>query len=303
MMYKLYNLLISNIIILYEGFTRYFFKVSNNDTDFEIIVISKDRPFCLRSYLNSVLENFKDTPKITAVICCSSHTTKKRYEKIIKDLSMHNEIAFIYENLTFKNSFLKALNRINSSHVMLSVDDQVFFKPVLRSDILSALNEADIFTLRLGVNITYSFNLDKFTELPKHLHRKPSIILWKQNLDQNDFQYALSFDTTIIKKSILINMAKLLFYKTPNQLESSMNYSKYFRYLLVFKIGAFKEQKAVNFVINKIQTDNNNRALDYTIEHLNTLFDQGFIVKADSNHIHDINSSHDAQNYIFEKKL
>lgn len=301
MIYKIYNLLISNIIILYECIVKYFFKVFDNNTDFEIIVISKDRPFCLKSYLNSVLENFEDTPKITAVIYSSSQATKKRYEKIIEDLSVHNEIIFIYENLTFKDSFLKALKMINSSHVMLSVDDQVFFKPVLRKDILSALNEVDIFTLRLGINTNYSFNLDKFTELPKYLYSKPSIILWKQNLDKNDFQYALSFDTTIIKKSILMNMAKYLFYKTPNQLEGYMNYSKYFRYLLAFKIGAFEEQKAVNFVINKIQTDNNNRALDYTIEHLNALFDQGFIVKADSNHTHSINSSHDAQNYIFEK--
>ena len=274
-------------------------KKRKSSSDFEILVVSKDRPLSLLSFLQSIERNFQNVPKIKVAISCSRAATYRRYQNIKFNSKLRENLFFIYESDSFRNAFTECLKKIKTDSVMLCVDDQVFYQKVSYQDIVNEKRKVDFFTLRLGTTTTYSFNLDRNIQLPIDRKINHRGIKWKCKMLRDDLHYCISFDTTVMDKAILVMMTKFLKFRSPNQLESYMNYSFPTATLLGYTIGCFQFQAAVNFVLNRVQKDNKNRSLDYSLSELNKLFDTGMVIDVDPAAITQFNSSHANYGFIF----
>lgn len=298
-MRKLINFLISNLVIL-SYFVKLRIMKQAFDDDFILLVISKDRPFSLRSFLRSVREFFPSAPQIKVVICCRDNFTKLRYEKVKREFDDYLDVEYIYEEACFKSAMIDCLDSTNVSRVMLCVDDQVLFRNVEYSELVSSLTEVDFFTLRLDLKCDYSYNLNENMSPPSAVEKHVFHNSWRCKNIKNDFYYALSFDTTLIPTTLLKSMCYKLYYTSPNQLESYMNYSIHSMTFCRMRIGCRHAQSAINFVLNKVQQDNDNRSLQLSLEELNNLFDIGKCVTADKDYIENFRSSHSDYGYKFK---
>ena len=300
-MKKIINFSLSNFIIFYYSIYRLLPRRKSNFRDFTIVVVSMDRPFALRSFLLSIERHFFDAPKIVAIIRYSDGNQLRRYEQLRRELCDELEVEFYYEKDGFKCSLSTVLRNIETSRVMLCVDDQIFFRNVAYENIAIAGQKVDFFTLRLGKDTTYSYNLDVQMKQPFDAEAGAEYLEWKCKTLKDDFHYPLSFDTTIIDLMTIKLMSNLLLFSSPNQFESYMNYGIYTAALFRLKIGCPKNQMAVNFVLNKVQEDNNNRSLGISVSKLNEYFDDGDYIEADITKISAFNSSHMVNHYKFEK--
>lgn len=143
------------------------------------IIFSKDRACQLHCLLNSIQSN---APWLEPVVIYKT----KYYEsyEILKD--EFQEVEFTEQHL-FKDDFL---NAIKKGHNCLLVDDDIIFRPIDEVEVLSALMECDILSLRLHEGIR----------------------------DKKHFTVKSSVDGNIFKSSDLRKMAKEWF-SNPNQLE------------------------------------------------------------------------------------
>lgn len=291
-MKKIFNFITSNCILIYYVFIMKFTKRLGFDNEFTILVVSKDRPFLLRSFLLSAQRSFSSMPPIIALINCSNSKSKERYDSLYKELENKINLSFQFEGGAFKTEFYDILIKIKTNKIMLCVDDQIFFRDIYSDDLIQAGRDVNFLTLRFGENTNYSYNLDKVMKKPFNVHTYGNYLSWTCGLEKNDFHYPLSFDSTIFDKCFLVLMARFLIYKSPNQFEGYMNYCKIFIVVFSLKIGCFKDQIAVNFVLNKVQTDNSNRSLGFSIDELNSFFDDGLYLAADERFSHQFSSSH-----------
>ena len=300
-MKKIINLSLSNLIILYYSIFRFLSHRKSSAKDFTILVVSMDRPFALRSFLLSVERHFLDAPKIVAIIRYSDGNQFKRYEKLRRELSGVLQVEFCYEQVGFKHSLSTVLRNLEIARVMLCVDDQVFFRNAAYADITTAGQKVDFFTLRFGKDTTYSYNLDVQMKQPFHDEAGVEYLEWPCRVLKDDFHYPLSFDTTIMDLFLLKLMSNLLLFNSPNQFESYMNYGIYTAALCRLKIGCPKKQIAVNFVLNKVQEDNDNKSLGISGSQLNQYFDEGDYIEADITSFNAFNSSHMVNHYRIDK--
>ena len=299
MILKIYNLLASNIVLIIYKVYKLFRFCNKGRSEFEILVVSKDRPLSLFSFLKSVETKLKDAPPIKIIISCSRQSDLVRYRKIEEEFTSKGEIAFMFEEKGFKRALIECLNNVSATSVMFCVDDQILLRELDYTNIVEEKRKVDFFTLRLGQDTKYSYNLNKFYELPVDVKISDTSMYWRSKILRDDFHYGLSLDTTIIDKKILVLMSKFLKFHTPNQFESFMNYSYPVAALLRYKIGCFRCQGAINFVLNKVQIDNNNRSLNYSLDELNNLYDLGLVIDLDPNA--EFKSSHSDVGFMFRK--
>lgn len=291
-MKKLINFIIANVVLIKYFCAKIFHSKKARYGDFTIVVISKDRPFSLRSFLLSMEKHFVSVPKVIAIVNCTTGQNKKRYEEIKSSFESKLNFDVYYEENSFKATFDSTLHGIETNKVMLCVDDQVFTRDISYNEIREIGRNVDFFTLRFGENSSYSYNLDVEMEQPFDVKRYETHYVWKCKLTLDDFNYALSFDATVFDKFLLCDMSRYLVYTTPNQLESYMNYCKYFMVIFRMKIGCFRKQSIINFVINKVQSDNNNKSLGLSLDELNQLYDAGKYVASDEVFASEFTSSH-----------
>ena len=302
-MKKIANYIVSNFIVC-----KYFCSKISNDSDpingdFSIVIISKNRPFSLRSLLLSMEKHFITVPEVNVIIKCSTEKDKDRYEEIKTHFKRKFVLNFYYEDNGFKAAFGRALRGITSNRIMLCVDDQVFTKDINYNEICDLSKNAEFFTLRFGEYTSYSYTLDVTMEQPFNVSNNSTFFLWKCKLTMDDFNYAFSFDATIIDKALLCAMSTYLVYSTPNQLETYMNYSKYMLVFFRFKIGCLRQQSIVNFALNKVQSDNNNRTLGLSLEELNKLYDSNKYVAVDDAFESEFTSCHADFGYVMKTIL
>ena len=282
-------------------FFQSIYRKENEDKgDFTVIVISKERPFSLRSFLISLEKYFFDISEVKVLICCTDDENKNRYEEIKSNFLNKINVEFIFETNGFKESFIKILSSIDNDKIMLCVDDQVFFRGINYHVVKEAAKKVNFFTLRFGKYSSYSYNLDIEMHQPYNGLNDRLFYTWRCKSTKDDFNYALSFDATIFDKKLLLYMARYIIYTSPNQLESYMNYCKYLLVFFGFSIGCLRYQMVINFVLNRVQTDNFNKSLGFTVEELNNLYDIGKYVAVDKLFIKKFKSSHADFGYIFK---
>ena len=305
-MFKIFNLIFSNLIIFLFIMKRFYNNKSSNK--YEVIIFSYNRPLQLNTLLKSLKKFFDSKIKINILYRTSSEIMNNSYEKLISNYESTKKINFIRQNGSFKKSLLELLNEIKKEtskelDLLFFVDDQILFEEVKIDSLKKLSRLAPISTLRIGLNTEWSYNLNKKQNLKAYKYIvKENCIFWYPKFRRDDISYVFSFDGSTIPLGLFEKFSKYLYYRGPNSLETSMNYGDIIYKILKQKVSSFYGQKVINIVISKVQNETDNRGSFININKLNDLFIKNWELKLNYKKINIFNSPHLENGYYLQKK-
>lgn len=222
------------------------------------VIFSKDRPLQLYTLLQSMLTNLENLCKIIVLYDVSSEKYEQAYEEIHID-SISDLIHFV-KQANFKQNLIEVLNNLNTEKVFFLVDDIVFTEPCDLKRIIDIDSDKYVLSLRLGNNIRYSYTVGREQKKPDffELEGTTDLICWEWRNGDIDWGYPLSVDGNIFITKEILCMTSNLDFSAPNSYETEL---QIFNDILFNRFGlCFKKSKLVNIPINKVQTENTNRA-------------------------------------------
>ncbi len=304
-MFKFYNLIVSNLLILLFILKRFLKK--DKYLNFEVIIFSYNRPLQLEALLDSLIIRLDKKINLNILFKFDKKNVCKAYRELIEKYSSHNNIKFIKENSPFKNAIIDLTKKIKKHHsninILFFVDDQILFRVINLDSLIKLSKYSLISTLRIGLNTKWSFNLNKRQSLEDYKYKQyGECILWRPQFKNDEISYVFSFDGSTIPLDLFDKFSKYLIFKGPNSLETSMNYGSLIYKIFKQRISCLKEQSVVNIVISKVQNETINRGKFIDINNLIALFENNWKIKLDYKKIKLFNSPHIDYGFYFKKK-
>lgn len=246
-----------------------------------VVVFSKDRPLQLYATLESFQFNVLgiEPENVFIILKASSSDYRKQYRKVKFAFSKY---VFIEEKTDFRQDLVGIVANPFYTHVLFSVDDNVFLRQIDVSKIMDLLSENPKvvgFSLRLGTNVKFCHTQNKNQSLTSFSEVvKDSVLMWDWRESQLDFGYALEISSSIYRTSLIKNLCQKLEYTNPNTLEHQLDLykehlSSNYPWLMSYKIS-----KCMCIPMNLTQNEYKNRHSQnsqYTIENLLKTFQQG----------------------------
>lgn len=251
-------------------------------------------------------ESFFDT--IYVIYKCSNKFHKKSYKILTRH---YPRIIFKEENFihSFKNILLKILPKEKNSFICFMVDDDMLYRSISlieKNKILNFLSEQShiysTFSLRLGINCTYSHPAQKHFRIKNYYYLGSNIISWNwKEQEEGDLNYPLSLDGHIFSAHSIYNMLCKLNFKDPNTLEYELQKfnSSIHDYML-----SFEHSRLVGVPINAVtKTAKNPHSTQYTYNPniLAQMFIDGFRIDISKLDFSNIYSAHQEIQLIFKK--
>jgi glycosyltransferase involved in cell wall biosynthesis len=280
---------LKKILLLALGiFQHTFSDIQTHKTD--LIIFSYDRPLQLHALLTSINTYLYNLNDIYVLYRTSNNDFEKAYNEVF---SLYQHVVRIKQGKEPKKDFkpllLRCLNNQSSDHVVFSTDDLLVKDYVDINQCVNALEISNAygFYLRLGTNITYSYNQNIALKAPKLMFVLPGIFSFIFEQGKSYWGYPHSLDMVLFKKASIMPLLNELAYHSPNVLES-----RWARHADKLKTGlCFKNSKAFNIPINLVQEDwhNKNEEL-FTPMQLLHFWNQGLMMNLQPYH-HVINNS------------
>jgi len=156
-------------------------------------------------------------------------TDGKKHKESYKHLKTEWKNVFFFEE-NFFSPFRKILLRRclskNYTYTCFLVDDNLLFRDISKEkeNILSSFtNDVITFSLRLGLNCTYSHPADKHFRLKNFLVTEEGFLKWKwREQDEGDFSYPLALDGHIFRTSQVLFIINSTPFANPTSLEGLM---------------------------------------------------------------------------------
>lgn len=269
------------------------------------IVFSKNRAMqldlCLRSLKRQCVD-YEDLDIRVIFKCDPPH--EQSYKNLI--LSYPN-VTFIKENV-FKDDLLTCFN--GQSLVFLVCDDAIFTHKFNTKEIAGWLTDPkDIyasgvlgFSLRLGLNTTQCYSLNKEQKIPEHVVTKDGNLVWDWTQSEHDFAYPLELSSSVLFASIVFQVLQPQAFSNPNDCEwllyqSLPRFMNFRPYLMSYSTSV-----AFCNPCNKVQTVNNNRSgfnPSNDPENLLHLYEQGFRLSAEEFDGFVSDGAHQESSYYF----
>ena len=225
--------------------------IDKQDSLISLIVFSKDRPIQLDAFLKSVNYYFQDEKEILILYNYSTDEYKDAYDEVFA-LNNFNFIVNELDYSNFKEALMYSLNKVTSGRIIFFVDD-IIVTDFFSSKDFSHLNlKNTILSLRLGLNLNYSYVVKKSMNLPVFT-RDGKFLCWNWNKSELDWAYPLSLDGNLFLKSEIIILLNIINFKSPNTLEDSMQILK--KYFGKRRGICFESSKLFNNPCNKVQND------------------------------------------------
>lgn len=249
---------------------------SQNHAD--LIIFSYERPLQLHALLKSIDTYVYNLGTTYVIYRVSNPAHEKAYQEVF-DLYPH-VIPLKQSNeprKDFKPLVLKAMHSSPAPYILFSTDDLIMKDYVDVRQCINAINTTDAygFYLRLGTNITYSYNQNIPLSIPPLNQIEPDIYSWNFSNGKSYWGYPHSLDMVLFKKATIEKDLNTLDYYSPNTLES-----RWARLADKSKKGlCFKTSKAFNIPLNLVQEDwyNKNEAL-FTTTKLLDFWNQGLMM-------------------------
>jgi hypothetical protein len=237
-----------------------------------LIVFSKDRPLQLQAFIESCDIFFKNYDRLYLVYNYSDKDYKSAYDQIV---IKYDKIIAIDENKysSFKTALSFVLNSLSTQKFMFFVDDIMFTDYINASNFANVDLKNAIISLRLGLNLNYSYVVKEKMNLPKFSNTN-NFIEWNWNESEYDWAYPLSLDGNMYLVEEFKILIKHLNFKSPNTLEDSLQIIK--KYFGKRKGLCFEKSKLFNNPCNKVQSDNNNYHGSLHQDDLLKLWQEGF---------------------------
>lgn len=246
------------------------------------VIFSKDRPLQLEGTLASFFLHCRDSERAKVHVLYRSSTSRfsSQYD-ILKRTYPH--VTFVQEE-NFRGQFLALLT---TEKALFLVDDNIFTGDFWVADVCAALDAHPAalgFSLRLGVNTTYCYPLDKQQALPPFqpagvAQDRKRILSYLWHRASYDFGYPLEVSSSVYRVPDLLPLLHKISFNHPNSLEGELaanaaSYAPSKPQLLCF-------EQSVTFCnpINKVQSvAAENRAgefFGYSSEELLEIYERG----------------------------
>ena len=271
-----------SLISIRDAFARK--SLSNNQShrvfhnEISGVVFSCDRPGQLYIFLTSYFKFSRgDVPSLAVIIKTSNSDFKIGYEKLISIFSCNPKVVFIYENISFKHTLLCLISDLDCRRIFFNVDDMVYIRPIDWDKVCNEVNSIyDIFSIRLGVRIDFSYTANRFIGTPSPFEIKTPVMVYNWGDKPCEWSDPLSVDGNIYMASTICPLIEVLDFQAPNSLESGL---KEFSFLFDGeRFSTFENPSVVNVVLNRVQNEVTNRSPDISPEYLLKKWIQGEVV-------------------------
>ena len=165
----------------------------------DIIIFSKDRACQLQALLRSLEEKLKIEYTVTVLYTETSDLFKSAYEKLF--LRDFKNTSYILES-DFESDLKNILFLRKTKFMMFLVDDIIIKDVVEYDDVFKKFEEDKSImslSLRLGKNINYCYNKNKYCSIPKFIDDKYNIWKWREE-PAGDWSYPMSVDGNIFRR-------------------------------------------------------------------------------------------------------
>jgi hypothetical protein len=198
------------------------------------------------------------------------------YQKVAAEFP---EVHFVFQGnkepkKDFKPLLLKILSNSPSKFVMFGVDDQIVKDYTDLKTCMETMTRTGAygFYLRLGQNVTYSYQVGRDQPVPESIELGKGIFAWNLKAGFCDWDFPHSVDMALFRKSSLKQPFEKMRYKTPNSLEFC--WAK--EYHPEHEIGLyFDHSKVVNIPLNIVGRTGNPHMNYLTVPELQAKFEQG----------------------------
>ena len=272
----------------------------NVSRELATVYFSKNRPMQLELALTTHESHCREAIlEYKAVLYTASND---RFEEAYEKLAYRFSNVMFVKQKSFKKDLLDIINY--RKYLLFVVDDCIFTHDFSIAEMVGALDlfhGAIGFSLRLGKNTTNCYPIAKENIIPTIYDFTNNICAFNwMTAGQGDFSYPLEVSSSFYRTSDIFPMLESANYNTPNTLEWQMylnlKFYKYFPFLLSYKTSV-----AFCNPVNKVQNENNNRAVqnaDYSTGNLLDMFSKG--VKIDPKPFNGFVSSGAHQEVPFE---
>lgn len=242
-----------------------------------LVIYSFDNVMKLHLLLESLKINANEVFNINVIYKTSDENFENGYN-ILKERFEH--VNFVCGKKASKTRFgiadiigedsikEQVLNFLNNKYTYTCFfnDNNIIYDKINIDDITNKFNNEFCFSLRLGENVKYCYNLECDNVLIKDKEDE-KFIWWDWSKSYNDFGYPLSLDGHIFKTKDILKMVKKISFKNFEELELGL---QIFDTFPKKQMMAYKKSKSVN---NPIVNLNKNK--------LNSLYLENNIISFD----------------------
>lgn len=237
------------------------------------VIFSKDRAMQLDGFLVSYFANVENYSEMVVLY----HTSNAEHEQSYTDLKkiyQDKPVRFVKEN-AFRKQLLEVLETASADRVFFYVDDMIFSQKV-NYNWFSTIDPLEyIPSLTRGKDLTYSTVLGKELQVPQITPFNENLYQfdWNEIKEYSDWSYPLGVSGYMYSRPEIFSMLKVLDFKAPNSLESSMQH--FFSYFINRK-GICLENVATPCVhTNLTQTEGYNNVVGhFSLEELLVLWNE-----------------------------
>ena len=219
------------------------------------IVFSMDRAMQLDALIGSFLKLKKGNCQIIVLYRTTTTRHEQAYQEVFKFYG--NAVTGIKHQSKhdFKGKLLSIFETLSAGRIFFLVDDIIFTEEVDMAFLEGIDTRNVVFSLRMGINLDFSYVVNKIQVLPQ-FEQKDDFIHWEWNKSELDWAYPLSMDGHLFSKQEMEILVKNLDYSSPNSLEDAM---QVFKDIFSSRLGmSYKKARIFNNPCNKVQKEIDN---------------------------------------------
>ena len=195
-------------------------EVAGNKVSF--IIFSKDRCLQLHALLSSMIQHVKGDYEVFVLYAASNDEYEAGFKQLIEEFSSATNIQFFRQTQDFKSELTSIAKRLDSDKMFFLVDDILFTASVDLDALANIDLRREIFSLRLGRQLTYSYVVDKVQPLPLLEADPRGYLSWHWSQASLDWAYPLSVDGHLFPVDEVRFWITSLDYKSPNSFEANL---------------------------------------------------------------------------------
>jgi len=213
------------------------------------LCFSRNRVLQLDGYIRSLKKRWKGQYCLSVLYTCDP-----LFVQGYRDLEFkHRDVEFIWET-NFQSQVRNWVKNTGSDLVAFGCDDVVFTGDMNESMIQEFFKNqnAEVFSLRLGLNVTWNYMSDEPAPYPTFFNQDP-ILTWKVGENGSGWKFLFELDGSVYRKKLVKSIVDSQNFKNPNSLEGAGTNGFYPKYQKCIA-ASFQESKLVVVTVNAVQT-------------------------------------------------
>jgi len=214
------------------------------------LCFSKNRVLQLDGYIRSLQKRWKGQHRLSVLYTCDPS-----FVQGYRDLeSKYREVEFILES-NFQSQVRNWVKNAGSDLIAFGCDDVVFTGDMDESAIQRFFDsgvDTAVFSLRLGLNITWNFMANEAAPPPKFIEQEPHL-KWKVGKNGSGWKFLFELDGSIYRRNLVQQILDFQTFKNPNTLEGA-GMNGFYPTCKRGMAASFRESKLVVVTVNAVQT-------------------------------------------------